>query len=53
MVADGVTVSTDQGRLHGGRAVVTVPIGVLKSRDFVFDPPLPEPHRQLRSTAWR
>lgn len=26
------------------QVVVTVPVGVLKSRDFVFDPPLPKPH---------
>jgi monoamine oxidase len=39
----GVTVETDQGRFSADRVVITVPIGVLKSREFVLDPPLPEP----------
>ena len=39
----GVTVETDQGRLTADRVVITVPIGVLKSPEFVVDPPLPEP----------
>ena len=40
----GVTVTTDHGTLTADVAVVTVPIGVLKSRDFTIDPPLPEPN---------
>ena len=35
--------ATDQGEVTADRAVVTVPIGVLKSDDFVIEPPLPEP----------
>lgn len=41
---EGVVVSTDRGEFSAARATVTVPIGVLKSGDFVFEPPLPEPH---------
>ncbi|MEO6505384.1 MAG: NAD(P)/FAD-dependent oxidoreductase [Terrimesophilobacter sp.] len=41
---DGVAVSTAQGEFTAARAVVTVPIGVLKSPDFVFEPALPELH---------
>lgn len=41
--ADGVDVTTDQGALTADSAVVTVPIGVLRSEDFVIEPPLPEP----------
>jgi monoamine oxidase len=40
----GVTVVTDRGTLTAGSAVVTVPIGVLKSKDFTIEPPLPEPN---------
>ncbi len=40
----GVTVNSDRGTFTAARAVVTVPIGVLKSDDLVFEPPLPEPH---------
>jgi len=40
----GVTVTTDHGTLTADVAVVTVPIGVLKSTDFIIDPPLPEPN---------
>lgn len=45
--ADGVEVSA-QGPmgevvLHAGSVVVTVPVGVLQSEEFVIDPPLPEP----------
>lgn len=39
----GVVVSTDRRDFTGARTVVTVPIGVLKSSEFVFDPPIPEP----------
>jgi monoamine oxidase len=40
--ADGVVVSCGQ-EFVADRAIVTVPIGVLKSGDFVIEPPLPEP----------
>ncbi|MBU4464920.1 MAG: FAD-dependent oxidoreductase [Actinobacteria bacterium] len=38
---DGVTVTTDHGVLTAATAVVTVPVGVLRSDDFAIDPPLP------------
>jgi monoamine oxidase len=41
---EGVTVTTDRGTLTADHAVVTVPIGVLKSTDFTIEPPLPEPN---------
>ncbi|MGO4103732.1 flavin monoamine oxidase family protein [Leifsonia sp. YAF41] len=41
--AEGVAVTTDRGTLTAGSVVVTVPIGVLQSDDFVIEPPLPEP----------
>lgn len=41
--ADGVEVSTSNGLFGGDSAVVTVPVGVLRSEDFVIRPPLPEP----------
>lgn len=40
---DGVMVTSDSGRFTARDAVVTVPVGVLQSADFVIDPPLPEP----------
>ncbi|WP_106813654.1 flavin monoamine oxidase family protein [Microbacterium timonense] len=40
---DGVVVTTDQGVFAAGAAVVTVPVGVLQSDEFVIEPPLPEP----------
>lgn len=39
--ADGVTVSTQDRGFAADTAVVTVPVGVLQSGEFVFDPPLP------------
>lgn len=39
----GVAVFTDRGEWIADRAVVTVPVGVLKSGDFAIEPPLPEP----------
>jgi monoamine oxidase len=39
----GVAVSTDRGMLAADAVVVTVPVGVLQSDDFVIEPPLPEP----------
>jgi monoamine oxidase len=41
---EGVTITTDHGVLKADHAVVTVPVGVLKSKDFVIEPPLPEPN---------
>ena len=39
----GVAVTTDRGVFTAASAVVTVPVGVLQSPDFVIEPPLPEP----------
>ncbi|MFC6235098.1 flavin monoamine oxidase family protein, partial [Leucobacter soli] len=39
----GVSVETDRGAFEADRVLVTVPVGVLRSDDFVFEPPLPEP----------
>lgn len=45
--AQGVTVTTDDGREFRGRtAVITLPLGVLQAGDVTFDPPLPAPKRQ-------
>jgi monoamine oxidase len=41
--AAGVTVTTDRGGFHADDVVITVPVGVLQSDDFLIDPPLPEP----------
>ncbi|MDL9978471.1 flavin monoamine oxidase family protein [Microbacterium sp. ASV49] len=38
-----VLVTTDAGAFAAANAVVTVPVGVLKSGDFVIEPPLPDP----------
>jgi monoamine oxidase len=43
---DGVEVTTDRGTFHAEAVVVTVPVGVLQSDDFVIEPPLPARHRQ-------
>lgn len=40
---EGVEVATAQGEFAARRAVVTVPVGVLKSAAFSIEPPLPEP----------
>ncbi len=40
---DGVAVTTPHGTHLAASAVVTVPVGVLQSDDFVVDPPLPAP----------
>ena len=40
---DGVRVETARGAFEAERAVVTVPVGVLKSDAFEIEPPLPEP----------
>lgn len=39
----GVAVTTPEGTLPAANAIVTVPVGVLKSDGFVIEPPLPEP----------
>lgn len=53
---DGVTVETSRGALKADTAVITVPVGVLQSDDFVIDPPLPaevaEPLSRLRMNAF-
>ncbi|UBH05918.1 amine oxidase [Leucobacter sp. Psy1] len=41
----GATVHTDGETFVVARAIVTVPVGVLRSGDFAFEPPLPEQHR--------
>ena len=41
--ADGVVVTTERGSFAAHDAVVTVPVGVLRSDEFAFEPPLPEP----------
>ncbi|WP_105034456.1 flavin monoamine oxidase family protein [Cryobacterium aureum] len=41
---EGVTVTTGNGTLTADNAVVTVPIGVLQSADFIIEPALPEPN---------
>lgn len=41
--ADGVAVTVGDETLHAETAVVTVPIGVLRSADFVIEPALPQP----------
>lgn len=40
---DGVVVTTDRGAFAARDAVVTVPVGVLQSDDFVIEPALPHP----------
>jgi monoamine oxidase len=41
--AHGVVVTTDHGTFAADNAVVTVPVGVLQSGEFVIEPALPEP----------
>lgn len=54
--SEGVTVTTDRGTFTADTAVVTVPIGVLQSDDFRFEPSLPDPVasalRRLRMNAF-
>jgi monoamine oxidase len=40
---DRVTVTTDFGTVTADNVVITVPVGVLQSEEFVIEPPLPEP----------
>ena len=44
--ASGVEVDTDRGAFGAREAVITVPVGVLHSDDFVIEPELPAPHRR-------
>ena len=39
---DQVRIETSQGVVTADRVIVTVPLGVLKAKTIVFDPPLPE-----------
>ncbi len=41
-----VVVDTSDGQWRAAKAIVTVPLGVLKSGAIRFDPPLPEGHQQ-------
>lgn len=41
--ADGVSVTADSGTFVADHAVVTVPLSVLQSDDFIIEPPVPEP----------
>ncbi|MFE7845190.1 flavin monoamine oxidase family protein [Microbacterium sp. NPDC057407] len=40
---DGVDLESDHGVVSARNAIVTVPVGVLQSPDFIIEPPLPEP----------
>ena len=40
---EGVVVTTDHGAFAADGAIVTVPVGVLQSEDFVIEPALPQP----------
>ena len=40
---EGVVVTTDHGAFAADSAIVTVPVGVLQSEDFVVEPALPQP----------
>lgn len=41
-----VVIDTAEGQWRAAKAIVTVPLGVLKSGAIRFDPPLPEGHQQ-------
>ncbi|WP_396668153.1 flavin monoamine oxidase family protein [Microbacterium sp. R86528] len=42
--AAGVVISTDHGTFTAANSVITVPVGVLQSDDFVIEPALPQPN---------
>lgn len=42
--ADGVSVTVGDRVFGADQVIVTVPVGVLRAGDLVFDPPLPEPN---------
>ncbi len=44
--ADGVTIETNRGEFSADRAILTLPLGVLKSGQIQFDPPLPADKQQ-------
>jgi monoamine oxidase len=44
--ASGVRIQTDQGQFEADKAVVAVPLGVLKGQDISFNPPLPAEKRR-------
>ncbi|MFO0602134.1 MAG: FAD-dependent oxidoreductase [Polyangiales bacterium] len=44
--ADGVTAACERGAFRAARAVVTVPVGVLRRGAIAFDPPLPASWRE-------
>lgn len=46
---EGVQVHTSHGSFHADQAIVTVPVGVLQSGEFAFDPLLPEETRSALS----
>lgn len=37
----GVTITTENGEFRADRVIITLPLGVLKSGDVIFSPPLP------------
>jgi monoamine oxidase len=41
----GVEILTSRGAVRAGRAVITLPLGVLQAGDVQFDPPLPQAKR--------
>lgn len=47
--AGGVTITTRDATFQADVAVVTLPLGVLKAGDLVFDPPLPDTKRDAIS----
>lgn len=52
----GVRVESDRGSFAASSGIVTVPVGILKSSDLLFEPPLPEtvaaPLRRLTMNAF-
>jgi monoamine oxidase len=44
--SDHIVIDTADGQWRAAKAVVTVPLGVLKAGALRFDPPLPESHRR-------
>ncbi len=45
--AAGVTIETDGPSFSAERAVITLPLAVLRAGNVVFDPPLPQSHQRL------
>jgi monoamine oxidase len=44
--SSGVRIQTDQGQFEADKAVVALPLGVLKGQDISFNPPLPAEKRR-------